>query len=267
MPEITLTFVKSFTQDPLQGNPVAVCLSQENLSDEIYFKITKQTGFSECVFIKFNDNIPTLRFFSPEKEMNMCGHATLASAHILKDTYNPTIFKTKAGDVTITYQPDGLIEMLLKAEPLYYTDFVPTNRIAELLGIDMTAIKNTPVKISVGTPKVLIELRSTEDLWTMKPNFTAIATEIPQGIYPFVRINENLYYARQFNPATGINEDPVTGVAAGALGVHLKNKNINRFTVEQGHILNKKGTIFVDVTSGVKIGGYATIFNEILFKI
>lgn len=267
MQNITLTLVKSFTQDPQQGNPVAVCLSQENFSDEIHFKITKKTGFSECVFIKFNDNIPALRFFSPEKEMNMCGHATLAAAHILKDTHNPTIFKTKAGNVTIAYQPDGLIEMLLQAKPSYFTDFVSKDRIAELLGINITAIKEDPVKISVGTPKVLVELTSAEDLWNMKPNFKAIAIEIPQGIYPFVRINENLYYARQFNPATGIDEDPVTGVAAGALGIHLKNKNINQFIVEQGHILNKKGTIFVDVTNGIKIGGYTTVFDEIIFEI
>lgn len=267
MTPITLTLVKSFTQDYMRGNPVAVCMAQAELPDETYFKVTRQTGFSECVFIKFIDNVPVLRFFSPEKEMNMCGHATLAAAQILQKTYHPTLFKTKAGDVNIAYQPDGLIEMLLKAEPSYYTDFVSTHRISELLGIDIAAIKENPVKISVGTPKVLVELTSAEDLWSMQPNFKAIAQEIPQGIYPFVKINESLYYARQFNPATGIDEDPVTGVAAGALGVHLKSKNIHQFSVEQGHVLNKQGTIFVDVSDGVKIGGYATIFDELTFEI
>jgi PhzF family phenazine biosynthesis protein len=266
MPSITLAFVKSFTQDRHQGNPVAVCLSEADLSDETYFKLTRQTGFSECVFVKCINNIPTLRFFSPEKEMNMCGHATLAAAHILQDQHHPT-FNTKAGNINLIYKPDGFIEIIIRAEPCYYTNFASTDRIAELLGIDRITIKEDPVKISVGTPKVLIELTSAEALWNMQPDFKSISQEIPQGIYPFVKIDENLYYARQFNPATGIDEDPVTGVAAGALGIHLKHKNINQFNVEQGHVLNKKGTIFVDVTDGVKIGGYATTFDELTLEI
>lgn len=267
MPQITLSIVKSFTQDHKQGNPVGVCLSHENFSDETCFKVARQTGFSECVFIKFIDNIPVLRFFSSEKEMNMCGHATLAAAHILHDKYQPSVFNTKSGNVSIQYQPNNLIEMALTAEPCHYTDLVSTQRIAELLGINPDAIKNDPVKISVGTPKVLVELKSTDDLFAMQPNFKAIAEEIPQGIYPFVMIEETLYYARQFNPATGINEDPVTGVAAAALGIHLKNKNIQRFTVQQGHVLNKLGTIFVDVSNGVKIGGYAVAYDELTLNI
>lgn len=267
MPQITLTLVKSFTQDRKQGNPVGVCLSQELLSDETYFQITRQTGFSECVFIKFVDNIPTLRFFSPENEMNMCGHATLAAAHILHDKYRPSLFNTKSGNVNIQYQASGLIEMALTAEPCHYTNFVSTQRIVELLGISPHAIKSDPVKISMGTPKVLVELQSTNDLLTMQPNFEAIAEEIPQGIYPFVMINEALYYARQFNPATGVDEDPVTGVAAAALGVHLRSKNIHRFTIEQGHVLNKIGTIFVDVSSGIKIGGHAIVYDELVLDI
>lgn len=267
MLQIVLTLVKSFTQDPQQGNPVAVCMTQADFSDETYFKITKQTGFSECVFIKFIDGVPVLSFFSPEKEMNMCGHAVLAAAHILQNKYYPSLFKTKAGDVNIAYQPDGLIEIALKTKPSYHTDFVSSHRIAELLGIHIDAIKENPVKISVGTPKVLVELTSAEDLWSMQPSFKAIAQEIPQGVYPFVKINESHYYARQFNPATGIDEDPVTGVAAGALGVHLKNKNIHQFSVEQGHVLNKQGTIFVDVTNDVKIAGYAVVFDECVLEL
>lgn len=266
MSQITLTLVKSFTQDRMQGNPVGVCLLQENLLDETYFKITRQTGFSECVFIQFIDNIPVLRFFSPEKEMNMCGHALLAVAHIIHNKYQPNLVNTKAGNVTIQYQPNGLIEMILTTEPCHYTNFVSMQRIAELFGIDAHAIKSDPIKISMGTPKVLVELKSTKDLLTMQPNFKAITEEIPQGIYPFVMIKETLYYARQFNPATGINEDPVTGVAAAALGIHLKSKNIYRFTVEQGHVLNKLGTIFVDVNNGVKIGGHAVIYDELILN-
>jgi PhzF family phenazine biosynthesis protein len=199
--------------------------------------------------------------------MDMCGHATLAAAHILQKKYQSTLFDTKAGKVNIIYQPDGLIEIVLNTKPSFFTHFASTHRIAELLGITITEITATPAKISVGTPKVLVEINSAETLWSMQPNFKAIAQEIPEGIYLFVEIHKNLYYARQFNPATGIGEDPVTGIAAGALGVHLQNKNIRQFSVEQGHVLHKKGIIFVTVADNIKIGGYATIFDELIFTV
>ena len=267
MANLDLYFVKSFTQDPELGNPVAVCLIQEDLREDIYFKITRQTGFSECVFIRTTETNPMLRFFSPKQEMNMCGHATLAAAHLLQNKNYTTSYQTKAGAVNIEYQEDGLISMTLTSPPTHYSDFVSTKRIAELLNINTNTIKSSPVKISVGTPKILVELDSIESLLKLKPNFTAIAAEIPQGIYPFVKNTPSKYYARQFNPATGINEDPVTGVAAGALGIHLKNQNIFQFSVEQGHVLNKVGTIFVDVANGVKIGGHAVVYDKISVKI
>lgn len=269
MLSLTLTLVKSFTQDPSQGNPTAVCFAQEDLPDETYFRITRSTGFSECVFITFADNIPVLRFFSPEKEMNMCGHATLAAAHVLKNTHQPTLLKTKAGDVKIHYHPDGLIEIEITAEPRYYPDCIAADRIAELLDINLADIAADPVKISVGTPKVLVELSSAESLWNVHPNFNAIAHEIPQGIYPYVKVDEKLYFARQFNPATGVNEDPVTGIAAAALGVHLRDTIglHDRFSVEQGHMLNTKGTIFVDTREGIKVGGYAVECGQVSVEV
>lgn len=257
--------IKSFTQDPAHGNPTAVYIMQEDLPDDEYLRITRSTGFSECVFIRIVDDVPILRFFSPEKEMNACGHATLAAAHVLQKTQRPKILKTKSGDIKVHYHSDGLIEMEITSEPRYYDDCIAADRIAELLGIEVTAIISDPVKISAGTPKVLVELASPEHLWKMQPNFSAIAHEIPQGIYAYVKIDEKKYYARQFNPATGVNEDPVTGIAAAALGVHLRDTQElkEQFCVEQGHILNKKGTVFVNMRDGIKIGGYAVEFGSI----
>lgn len=265
MNTITPTFIKSFTQDPAQGNPTAVYIMQEDLSHAEYLRITHLTGFSECVFIKITNDIPTLRFFSPEHEMNACGHATLAAAHVLKDMLRPNILKTKAGNIKIHYRDSGLIEMEISTEPRYYDDCITAVHIAELLGIDRSAITENPVKISVGTPKVLVEIDSVTTLWNMQPNFGAIAQEIPQGIYPYMKMDEKLYFARQFNPATGVNEDPVTGIAAAALGVHLNDtfRLKDTFCVEQGHMLNKKGIIFVDVQDSIRIGGYAVEFEPL----
>jgi PhzF family phenazine biosynthesis protein len=265
---LVLKLVKAFSHDSSQGNPAAVCFSNANLTDTECKNIARQIGFSEAVFVRIVDGIPLLRFFSPEQEMSMCGHGILAAVHLLLDN-KPPLVRTKAGDVLIHYQAHGLIEMEITTLPRYYSDMPLKNRIAELLGTSPSAIVGDPIKLSVGTPKVLVELRVADDLWNLRPNFVDLANEIPQGIYPYVAIDERLYYARQFNPATGIKEDPVTGIAAATLGVYLNNKNasITSFKVEQGHILDKKGTIFVDVSNGIRIGGYAIVYDEIMLSI
>ena len=83
-----------------------------------------------------------------------------------------------------------------------------------------------------------------------------------RGMYPYTTETiekESDFHTRQFNPLAGINEDPVTGVAAGALGSYIKEhklSNKTRFVIEQGYIMNKAGKMIVDVSDGVKVGGY-----------
>jgi PhzF family phenazine biosynthesis protein len=113
---------------------------------------------------------------------------------------------------------------------------------------------------------LLVELKDIATLWSLKPNFELIKKLVPTGIYAFVKINNHFYNARQFNPSTGVNEDPVTGVAAGALGAYLKKYYLVEMPiiVEQGHMLGKIGQIYVDTCNGIKVGGYAVETGQLI---
>ena len=269
--KIKVHLLKAFTQDKDQGNPVGIIFDADHLTPDQMMHITRNTEYTECAFIQKSD-IATVkvRFFSPKKEMNLCGHATIALFHLLKHDQDLNTFtqETLAGVLTLSKKIDGMIEMQ-QAAPTFYQQEYDNNTIAQLLGTSPDTIINQPIRVSTGTPKLLVELKDTETLWNLHPHFEAIKKIVPTGIYAFVRKNNHFYYARQFNPSTGINEDPVTGVAAGALGVYLKKyRNLNNpFVIEQGHILGKTGQMYVDASHGIKVGGYAVKYGQLILDI
>lgn len=261
--QIKVHIVKSFTNDCSQGNPVGIVFDADNLTHEQMMSIVQKTGYSECAFIQ-KSAIATVkaRFFSQKKEMNLCGHATIALFHLLdhgKSTQTLTQ-ETLAGVLSVSKKDDGMIEME-QADPTFYQQEYDVDTIAQLLGVASELIINVPIRVSTGTPKLLVELKDIATLWSLNPNFELIKELVPTGIYAFVKINNHFYNARQFNPSTGVNEDPVTGVAAGALGAYLKKCSSLEMPiiVEQGHMLGRIGQIYVDTSNGIKVGGYAIL--------
>ena len=232
--QIKVHILKSFTKDIAQGNPVGIVFDADNLTAEQMMSIVYKTGYSECAFVQ-KSTIATVkvRFFSPKKEMNLCGHATIALFHLLDhDRSIKTLTQeTLAGILSVSKKDDGMIEME-QANPIFYQQEYDINDIAQLLGIASELIKEL----------------------------------VPTGIYAFTKINNHFYNARQFNPSTGVNEDPVTGVAAGALGAYLKKYYLLEMpiVVEQGHMLGKIGQIYVDTYSGIKVGGYAVEVGQLI---
>ena len=269
--QIKVHILKSFTNDSAQGNPVGIVFDADNLTAEQMMSIVYKTGYSECAFIqKSAIAMVKVRFFSPKKEMSLCGHATIALFHLLDhDRSIKTLTQeTLAGILSVSKKDDGMIEME-QANPIFYQQEYDINDIAQLLGIASELIINTPIRVSTGTPKLLVELKDIATLWSLKPNFELIKELVPTGIYAFTKINNHFYNARQFNPSTGVNEDPVTGVAAGALGAYLKKYYLLEMpiVVEQGHMLGKIGQIYVDTCNGIKVGGYAVEAGQLILDI
>ncbi len=269
--QIKVHILKSFTNDSFQGNPVGIVFDADDLTAEQMMSIVHKTGYSECAFIQ-KSAIATVkvRFFSPKKEMALCGHATIALFHLLGHggSVKTLTQETLAGILSVSKKDDGMIEME-QANPIFYQQECAINDIAQLLGVTPALIINTPIRVSTGTPKLLVELKDRAALWNLMPNFDLIKELVPTGIYAFVKINNHFYNARQFNPSTGVHEDPVTGVAAGALGAYLK-KHYSLETpiiVEQGHMLGKMGQIHVDTSNGIKVGGYAIEAGQLILDI
>jgi len=280
--KITAILVKSFTKNPKQGNPTGIILDAENLTDEQMLQIAKKLNFSESAFVQKSEKATYKnRFFAPEKEVALCGHATLATFHVLVETGKLFFDKkeeliitqeTLAGILSVTGYKNGLIVMTQR-DPEFFPEEKDRELITNLLGISIHDILNQPIQtVSTGTPKLIVPIISLEALMKIKPDLEGIKeyckNNDAKGFYPYTsetREQDSDFCARQFNPLADINEDPITGVAAGALGCYLKKYNLvkkNRFIIEQGFNLNKAGKMIVDVTDGVKVGGYCVTYGK-----
>ena len=278
MLNVEVSIVKAFTKDPTQGNPAGVVLSADNLTDRQMLHISAQLGFSESAFVQKSDKADfRVRFFSPTQEVDLCGHATIATFHTLlkEGSIHQGIYtqEIKAGVLDIECSGEGRIMMKQNA-PVFLGDQTrDKGKIAMFLGIHEHGIMDSPLEIvSTGTPKLIIPIISRETLFHITPDFEGIKAYCrksgARGFYPFTAetINKEAdFHARQFNPLAGIDEDPITGVAAGALGAYVKKYGLLNKTVllvEQGFIMNKGGIMTVDISNGVKVGGYAVIVEK-----
>ncbi|MDH4330542.1 MAG: PhzF family phenazine biosynthesis isomerase [Candidatus Moranbacteria bacterium] len=118
----------------------------------------------------------------------------------------------------------------------------------------------------------MIGVKSLNSLFKINPNLKGIKEYCREhnvkGFYPFTLETKEKgsdFHARQFNPLIGVDEDPITGVAAGALGAYVVKQKIldkNNFVIEQGYCMGRGGKIYVKINDSVRVGGYAVIFEE-----
>ncbi|XP_057707333.1 phenazine biosynthesis-like domain-containing protein isoform X3 [Corythoichthys intestinalis] len=169
--EIPMFVVDAFTNLPFKGNPAAVCLLKHELPDKVYQEIAMEMNLSETVFITTikpskdftNDSRFQLRWFTPTTEVNLCGHATLASAAVLfkhkKNVNSAVVFETRSGDLTVV--PRG--EVLVMDFPLN----PPTKQTPDdFETLIKAAVGNHPVQdvyYSTSTKKLLLRLSDSCD--------------------------------------------------------------------------------------------------------
>lgn len=279
--------VNAFTELINGGNPAGVVLNPGQLTEEQMKYITKTLAVSETAFI-FPSRIADykVRFFSPEVEVDLCGHATIATFYTMgaegifgyvkeKITLDQ---ETKAGilPVDIYFKDDACEKvMMTQGRPVLKGIHLDRWKLANALNVKESEIDNTlPEQIvSTGLFTLPICVKSLDTLKTMKPNFDQIkkiCIDLDVGsfhVFTFETIEEtSTYHARCFAPLYGINEDPVTGTANGAVSIYLlKNKIIKekQLICEQGDIIGRSGRVFVEIDNNiVKVGGKATIVEE-----
>lgn len=266
--KIAVKIVKAFTTDPTQGNPAGVINDTFGLDNTQMQLIAKKVGVSECVFITDMHGIYKLRYFSPTKEMDFCGHATIAAFHALRLKDSNIPFETRLGTKQIEINSDGIYWLHMgKLEQHYIVE--DSSLIADLLGIKTEDIQMVQV-YSVGVPKLLIRIPNLNTLFKLKPKYQEISDFCQsrgiKGFYPFTSetlLPDSTFHARQFNPLVGINEDPITGVAGAALGAWYGKDCI----IEQGYCMNSFGRMFVKFGDIIKVGGYAITYEDICIEI
>lgn len=283
--------IDSFTKEKFLGNPAGVITNADGLTELEMQKIARELNNSETAFIfqpLDNSHDVHVRFFTPQKEVPICGHATIA-AHYARAFENKlgtarVYHKTGAGilPVDILQHGDDYKIVMTQGE-IFFGNKITGDSLEMLvraLGLNMNDLReDCPVCIaSTGHSKVMIGIQDITQLHTLHPNMELL-TKVSEtigcnGFYVFTLHPKEkvLIHGRMFAPAIGINEDPVTGNANGPLGAYLVHFGLTKysddyltFTAIQGEAIHRTGTLEVQVKiennepTEVKIVGNAVI--------
>lgn len=207
MPQsIPIFQVDAFADELFAGNPAAVCLLTDWLPDKLLQKIAAENNLSETAFLVPKGPGYELRWFTPTIEVDLCGHATLASAHVhfthLKVGPKTTVFYTKSGELTVRKTQEGL-QMNFPSQPP-----VPIERPPDLC--DWFDVQPTSV---LAGPDYFLVYESEEIVSKLRPNFTALMGADLRGVLATAPGDSSDFVSRFFAPKAGIPEDPVTGSA------------------------------------------------------
>lgn len=248
--------VDAFTGQPYKGNPAAVCLLDEARDEAWMQAVANEMNLSETAFLTPEKDGYRLRWFTPKTEVKLCGHATLASAHVL---YTEKLlplnkearFFTLSGLLTAGYHQDtGLIELNFPVTPVVSCE--PPAGLIE-------ALKVKPLFIGCGDDDYLIEVATEEEVRAASPDFDRLVQVACRGVIvtALSTAKEYDFISRFFAPAEGINEDPVTGSAHCRLTPYWQAKlKKNEFIAYQA---SKRGGFLQLAAAGdrVRIGGKA----------
>ncbi|WP_380675188.1 PhzF family phenazine biosynthesis protein [Salinigranum sp. GCM10025319] len=251
--------VDAFTDDPLSGNPAGVVPDAGDLTDEQMQSIARELGASETAFVRPSEEaLHRVRYFSPSREVDLCGHATVAAFSLLarEDRIGPGSHEvaTNVGTVDVEIEsgteaededdsddpeaesPEKSITVWLTGrEPTVETVDLDYGRVGEALGIDPAALEDVgadlaPAVASTGLPWLCLPVNFLEHLGSASPDddrIAALADEYDAaGVYVFTFDTldaDSTLHARAFAPGLGIPEDPVTGTAAGACAAYLRS--------------------------------------------
>lgn len=251
--------VDAFTDRPYSGNPAGVCILDYPLSDEMMLKIAREINYSETAFLNPGEDAYLLRWFTPRTEVNLCGHATLATAHILyesemHESKKEIIFETKSGILKANNR-EQRIELDF---PQLFVEPCESNEVIE----KAFAIK--PLFVGKNDKRYLIEIDGVEELKAIKPDFNLLRKSDRGGFMITAKSNDQYdFYSRFFAPGVGIEEDPVTGSAHCYLAPYWAKK-LNKTKLSAFQASERTGQMECEIAdlNRVLLRGNAVTMNE-----
>ena len=201
--------VDAFTTELFGGNPAAVCPLDEWLPDELMQQLGAENNLAETTFIVKEGDHYRIRWFTPTVEVKLCGHATLATAHI---------FYTALGynkDEIIFDSLSGLLKVTRKAEGVYTLDF-PADKlhaVTEIPDAIFEGLNIGPVPVFKSSFDYLLVLHNQQEVEALTPDFKILSTLDARGVIVTAKGDDADFVSRCFFPPSGIDEDPVTGSA------------------------------------------------------
>lgn len=212
---LAIVQVDAFTDTPFAGNPAAVCVLPAAREERWMQQVAREMNLSETAFLLRRADGFDLRWFTPVVEVDLCGHATLASAHVLWEEGHLEAgkiarFHTRSGLLTAE-RHGAWIELNFPALP--EEQMTPPAELARALGV-------TPVYVGKNQSGFLVQVASEEQVRTLRPDFTALKAFPGRGVIVTSRADapDFDFVSRYFAPSAGIDEDPVTGSAHCCLG-------------------------------------------------
>ncbi|NHZ86215.1 MAG: PhzF family phenazine biosynthesis isomerase [Planctomycetia bacterium] len=215
--ELSLYQIDAFTSELFKGNPAAVCPLDKWLPDEIMQSIAAENNLSETAFFIPKDNGFHIRWFTPTCEVDLCGHATLATAFVIFNIldYDKDIIKfdSKSGLLKVIKDDDNLILNFPARTP------IPCDTPLEIIN----ALNITPIEC-LKSEDFIIVLNDESDVQIVEPNFEELRKIGLRGVIITAQSKKYDFVARCFFPGLGINEDPVTGSAYTQLAPYWATK-------------------------------------------
>ncbi|MFF4316625.1 PhzF family phenazine biosynthesis protein [Streptomyces sp. NPDC001507] len=224
-----IRIVDAFAERAFSGNPAGVVLLDSFPDDGWMQNVAMEVNHAETAFAhplpQGGDADWALRWFTPVTEVAMCGHATLATAHVLHSTgahEGPVRFDTRSGVLIASTGPDGAVTLDFPTAPLTRVD--APEGVAEALGADPVAVFDTGADIG----DLLVELADEKTVLALSPDHRNLGAHSSRGIIATARAEDPAkgydYVSRCFFPNVGIDEDPVTGSAHTALAPHWSGR-------------------------------------------
>ena len=210
--------VDAFTDKVFSGNPAAVCPLDHWLEDELLQKIAKENNLAETAFYVKDKDQYQLRWFTPKVEVDLCGHATLASAFVLFH------HEGHKGDIIHFHSPRSGRLTVVKQSQLLTLNF-PTDTVEEiaLTSEILDGFSTAPISAYKGKTDYLLVYHSEKDVVSLKPNLEVIAALPGRGVIVTAKGEHVDFVSRFFAPQSGIDEDPVTGSAHTTLTPYWSN--------------------------------------------
>ena len=258
--KINLYQVDAFAENVFEGNPAAVCPLREWLPEKQLRNIAMENNLSETAYFVEEGDSYRLRWFTPVAEVDLCGHATLASAHVLfehLDYSGPEIvFESNSGPLKVRREN----EILKMNFPVTVGEQVdPPGALLEALGADTDEVYKATDYMAV--------LDSEEMVRNLDPNYFLLNEIDTRGIIVTAPGEQYDFVSRFFAPALGINEDPVTGSAHTMLAPYW-SKKLNKKEMRARQVSKRGGTVYCTMLDDrVEIAGKAVTYLEGVIKI
>jgi PhzF family phenazine biosynthesis protein len=246
--------VDAFTDTIFKGNQAGVCLLEHPLNDVLMQSIAAENNLAETAFVLPADGGYDLRWFTPEVEIDLCGHATLAGAYIIRrfvdNNADHIDFFTKSGTLTVDYY-NGLYEMDFPSRPPKQIELLP--EFAEAIGCDILEAHLSR--------DLLLLVKDETTLKSITPNLDAIRKfRDGFGIIVTTKGDEVDFVSRFFAPGAGIPEDPVTGSSHCTL-IPFWARRLNKQEMIAKQLSRRSGTLYCkNCGERVKIAGKAALY-------